>query len=200
MLYSSVSRNFHVSGHGSSDELKELIELVRPKHLIPIGGAYRHMYMYKILAMQCGYKRMAVHLLDDGQEIVFSPGVVKPGRLIPTKNVYVDEVSGEELESYVLRDRQKLSEGGIVIVLTEIDSSTGQLIGKPDVIMKGFITEKSTVLNSNLTQDFKKALSGRRGRITNWVHIRKLIGDISERRIFKDLRRRPLVLPVVVEV
>lgn len=200
VLYSSVSRNFHVSGHGSSDELKELIEMVKPHHLVPIGGAYRHMYMYKNLAVELGYKRNSIHLLDDGQEIIFSQRSAKPGRVIPIKNVYVDEISGEELESYVLRDRQKLSEGGIVIVLVEIDSSTGQLVGKPDVIVRGFIAEKSALLNSNLMQDFKKALSGRKGRITNWVHIRKLIGDISERRIFKDLRRRPLVLPVVIEV
>ena len=110
-------------------------------------------------------------------------------------------MSGEALESFVLRDRQKLSEAGIIIILAEVDSGNGQLVGSPDAIVRGLTTAYDIKrLNSRLMQDFHKALNPRKARVTNWIYIRKLIGEVAERRIYKDLRRRPLVLPVVIEV
>ena len=202
VIYSPVTRDFHVSGHASIEELEQLIKLVRPKKLIPIGGQFRHMFAYKKMAEKLGYKKSDVFLMEDGQELIFSNGDVKYGRTIPIKNVYVDEMSGEELESFVLRDRQKLSEAGIIIILAEVDSSSGQLVGNPDVIVRGLAPSAydSKRLNSRLMQDFHKALNPRKARVTNWIYIRKLLGETAERRIYKDLRRRPLVLPVVIEV
>ena len=199
VIYSPVNRDFHVSGHGSLEELEQLIKLVRPKKLIPIGGQFRHMFAYKKLAEKLGYKKSDVFLVDHGQELIFSNGNVKLGRTIPVKNVYVDELSGEELEGFVLRDRQKLSEAGIIIILAEVDSNNGQLIANPDIIVRGF-TYDIKRLSVRLTADFRKALGPRKGRVTNWIYIRKLLGETAERRIYKDLRRRPLVLPVVIEV
>ncbi len=199
VIYSPITRDFHVSGHASLDELEHLINLVKPKKLIPIGGQFRHMFAYKKLAEKLGYKKSDVFLMEDGQELIFERGNVKYGKTMPIRNVYVDEISGEELEGFVLRDRQKLSEAGIIIILTEVDSATGQLVGNTDVIVRGFAYDVKR-LGSRLTQDFRKTLGRRKGRVTNWIYIRKLIGEIAERRIFKDLRRRPLVLPVVIEV
>lgn len=202
VIYSPITRDFHVSGHASLDELEKLIKLVKPKKLIPIGGQFRHMFAYKKLAEKLGYKKSDIFLMEDGQELLFEDGNVKFGRTIPVKNVYVDEMSGEELESFVLRDRQKLSEAGIIIILAEVDAGNGQLVGNPDVIVRGLAPSAydSKRLNSRLMQDFHKALNPRKARVTNWIYIRKLIGEVAERRIFKDLRRRPLVLPVVIEV
>jgi ribonuclease J len=202
VLYAPVVKDFHVSGHGSLDEIEQLINLVKPKKLIPIGGQFRHMFAYKKLAEKLGYKQNDVFLIEDGQELIFQNGNVKPGRTIPTKNVYVDELSGEKLESYVLRDRQKLSEAGIIVILAEVDSRDGQMVGNPDIIVRGLAPNAydQKRLNSRLMQDFHKALSPRKARVTNWIYIRRLIGEVAERRIYKDLRRRPLVLPVVIEV
>lgn len=199
VLYSALGRDFHVSGHASGEELKQMILFTKPQKLLPIGGAFRQMAAYRNLAEKLGYKRNNILLLEDGQEVIFSKDGVRFGRMISVKNVYVDEISGEEVESFVLRDRQKLSEGGIVIVLAEIDSSTGQLVGTPDLIVRGFRADDKKILRTSLRQDLK-VLVAKKGRITNWVYIRKLIGEIAERRIFRQLRRRPLVLPVVIEV
>jgi ribonuclease J len=159
------------------------------------------MFAYRRLAEKLGYKKNDVLLVEDGQELVFSNNDVRPGRVIPVKNVYVDELSGEALESFVLRDRQKLSEAGIIIILTEIDSNNGQLIGSPDVIVRGLTTAYDIKrLNSRLMQDFQKVLNPHKARVMNWIYIRKLLGEVAEKRIYKDLRRRPLVLPVVIEV
>src|SRR3989344_3973876 len=201
VIYSPITREFHVSGHGSLEELEQLIKLVKPKKLIPIGGQFRHMFAYKKLAEKLGYKKNDIFLLEDGQELLFENGNVRLGRAIPIKNVYVDELSGEALESFVLRDRQKLSEAGIIIILAEVDSGNGQLVGSPDAIVRGLTTAYDIKrLNSRLMQDFHKALNPRKARVTNWIYVRKLIGEVAERRIYKDLRRRPLVLPVVIEV
>lgn len=199
--YAPLTREFHVSGHGSIDEIKQLMTMVKAKKLIPIGGNYRHMTAYREVALSVGYKKNDVILLDDGQEAVFTGDIINTGRTIPVKNVYVDEVSGEELESFVLRDRQKLSEGGIVIVLAEIDSTNGQLLENPDIIIRGFsVGDENKKISKKLAQDIRSTLSGKKGRVTNWVHIRKLIEDTAGRRIFRELRRQPLVLPIVIEV
>lgn len=201
VVYSGISRDFHVSGHGSREELSQLISLTKPTVLVPIGGAYRHMALYRELAQAHGYKKSDTLLLEDGQEVIFSAGQAKIGKIIPVKNVYVDEISGEEVESFVLRDRQKLSEGGIVVILAEVDSTNGQLVGKPDIMIRGFtLYSEGKRVTQRIIQDIHKALSGRKGRVTNWVYIRKLIGEVSERRIFRELRRRPLVLPMIIEV
>lgn len=200
VLYSALTRNFHVSGHGALAELQQLIELLKPKKLIPIGGNFRHMVAYQNLAQRLGYKKQDVFLLEDGQEVIFSDNNASLGKIVPVRHVYVDEVSGEELESFVLRDRQKLSEGGIVIVLAEVDGVTGQPVAKPDIIVRGFTVDEDKRLYTKIQQDVKVALAGRKGRVTNWVYIRRLVGEVAERRIYRDLRRRPLVLPIVLEV
>lgn len=200
-LYTPLSRDFHVSGHGSSEEIIQLMNMVKPKRLIPIGGNYRHMVAYKNIAEKIGYKPEDTILLDDGQEVIFNQnGQTRMGRTIPIKNVYVDNISGEEIEHFVMRDRQKLSEGGIVIVLAQIDASTGQLIENPDIIIRGFPLDETKRISIKLSQDIRKTLSGKTGRVTNWMHFRKMIGDIAERRVFRELRRQPLVLPIVIEV
>ncbi|MBI2622760.1 MAG: ribonuclease J [Candidatus Levybacteria bacterium] len=200
VIYSDISDDFHVSGHGSQDELLELISLVKPQKLLPIGGTYRHMVAYRTLAEKAGYQRKDILLIEDGQEVIFTKNSVRLGKLTPVKNVYVDEISGEEIEHFVLRDRQKLSEGGIVVIIIEIDSSSGQLVGRPDIIARGFSGFDNKKIGGKIFVDIRNVLGGKKGRLTNWIYVRKLIGEVCERRIFKELRRRPLVLPVVIEV
>lgn len=197
--YTRIDPGLHVSGHGSTDELKKLLSLTKPQKLLPIGGNYRHMYLYKQMAKEQGFKDSDIVLAESGQEVVFGPNGIKQGRKIPVKQVYVDQITGEEVESYILRDRQKLSEFGIVIVMTEIEAATGQLADKPDIIIRGFGLEDRKVHNA-ITREITKALSKRHESVKNWAYIRKMIGEISERVLFQQIRRRPLVLPIVIEV
>jgi ribonuclease J len=118
------------------------------------------------------------------------------------KNVYVDEVSGEELESYVIRDRERLAQEGVVILLVEINASTCQLARKPDIIMRGTSWSESTKadLTKFLQKDIARALSNQKGNATNRVYIRRIIGDVAERSIFNTFHSQPLVPPIVIEV
>src|SRR6185295_9271209 len=117
----------------------------------------------------------------------------------PVKGVYVDEVTGEELDHFVLRDRQKLSEYGIVAVMVEIDVATGQLVNNPDVIARGF-TANNGKLSALIGKQLRDVLKNRKGPVTNWHYMRKIVTEISQKIIFKQIRREPLIIPVVIEV
>ena len=104
------------------------------------------------------------------------------------------------MESYVLLDRQRLSEGGIVIILAQVSASNGQMIDNPDIIIRGFTLPEGKRVDAKIVNDIKGALNKNKRRVTNWQYIKKVVGDVTEKRIFKDLHHRPLVLPVVIEV
>jgi len=178
-----------------------LISLTRPKFLVPISGTYRHMIAYRTLCEKMNYKRNQIFLVENGQEVVFTAQQAKIGKKIGVKNVYVDEVSGEELESYVIRDRERLAQEGVLILLVEINASNCQLARKPEVIMRGTsLSESKADLTKILQKDIAKALSNQKSNVTNRVYVRRIVGDVAERYIFNKFRSRPLVLPVVIEV
>ncbi len=203
VMYSdSASGSFHVSGHGSSGDHMLLISLTQPKFLLPISGTYRHMIAYRDLCEKMNYKRNQIFLIENGQEVLFTAQQAKIGKKIEVKNVYVDEVSGEELESYVIRDRERLAQEGVLILLVEINSSNSQLASKPEVIMRGtsFSESPKADLTKFLQKEIARVLSNQKGRVTNWAHIRRIIGDVAERHIFTKFHSQPLILPVVIEV
>lgn len=202
VIYSdSASGSFHVSGHGSSGDHMLLISLTQPKFLIPISGTYHHMIAYRALSEKMHYQRNHIFLVENGQEVVFTAQHAKIGKKMAIKNVYVDEVSGEELESYVVRDRERLAREGVVMLLVEINASTSQLANTPEVIMRGTsLSEAKEDLTKLLDKELKKVLSHQKRHVTNGAHIRRVIGDVAERQIFKKFHSQPLVLPVVIEV
>src|SRR5260370_39218883 len=190
----SGSGSFHVSGHGSSGDHMLLISLTQPKFLLPISGTYRHMIAYRNLSEKMNYKRNQIFLIENGQEVLLNAQQAKMGKKIEIKNVYVDEVSGEELESYVVRDRERLAREGVLILLVEIKASNSQLASKPEVIMRGTaLAESKEDLAKSLEKELKKVLATQKGRVTNRVHLRRIIGDVVEGHIFKTFHSQPLV-------
>lgn len=200
VITSDGSHAFHVSGHGSSGDHMLLISLTQPKYLVPISGTYRHMVAYRSLAQKMGYQRKDTFLVENGQSLLLSKSGVKWGKKYPVKNVFVDEVSGEEVESYVVRDRERLGKEGVVIVLVEISSADGQLISNPEIVMRGSSLTDKKDITASLRTELEKTLSQKKETVSNWVHIRRLIGEIIGKHLYKKFRTRPLVLPVVIEV
>ncbi len=191
---------FHVSGHGSAGDHMLLIALTQPKYLLPISGTYRHMVNYRTTAQKMGYKRNDIFLVENGREVIFSKQSVKYGKKVPIKHVYVDEVSGEEVDSFVIRDREKLAKEGIMIIMAEVKSSDGQLAERPEIISRGSSFTDTKDLSQSLTTEIEKVFSTKKDQVTNWFHVRRAIGEIAERHLYKKFRTRPLVLPVVIEV
>lgn len=201
VLYSAISKGFHVSGHGSAGDLQLLIALTRPKFLVPISGTHRQMVAYKALAQKMNYQNRDVFIIENGQEVVFTKNSARLGQKFTTKNVYVDEVSGGELETYLIRDREKLAKEGVLIVMAEINASDGRLASPPEVITRGSsLNNLKSDLSASLQKEIEKELSVRKiGKVTNWVLTRKIIGDVTEKHLLKKYHSRPLVLPVVIE-
>ncbi|MCL5434836.1 MAG: ribonuclease J [Patescibacteria group bacterium] len=200
VVYSEISSDFHVSGHAAANDLMLLMSLLNPKKVLPIGGTYRQMVAYKELAKKQGFEDGDILLTDDGQEIVFTKSASSFGKKLTLKKVYVDQMSGEEVEHFVLIDRQKIAENGVVIVMAEIDSETGKMVNSPTIIARGFSSQESATLNKTLVNELRNKFSIKTERVNDWIYIRRLIGEIAEKNIFKAFRKRPLVLPVVVEV
>ncbi len=200
-VYSSHTGAYHVSGHGAAQDLMLMMSLVRGKKLLPIGGSFKQMVAYRNLGNRIGYNDKDVLLLEDGQEVIFDKNAnVKFGRNIKISNVYVDQTSGEELESFVLRDRQKLSTEGIVVVVLELDTANGSIEEKPEIIARGFSPKEAGQITSKLVPALHGTISANKGRVTDLSFFRKRIVEISEQQIYRLLKRRPLILPVVIEV
>ena len=200
VIYSDISPDFHVSGHAAAEDLIMMMNLAKSKKVLPIGGTYKQMVQYKYLAKQLGFEDKDIILIENGQQVIFTKEGSVLGKKISLKTVYVDSISGDEVESFVLRDRQKLATEGVVITMVEIDSSNGQLVDKPTIIVRGLSTQETQVVTRDLIRQLKNALSQKKHPVTDWIYMRKFIGEVSERYLFKTLRKRPLVLPVVIEV
>jgi ribonuclease J len=200
VLYSDIAERIHVSGHGSRGDLLLMMNLVRPQYVIPIGGTFKHMIAYKELALKNGFEPKKVILPQDGQEIIFNKnGNMNLGKKSHLNNVYVDQVSGEEVETFVLRDREKISKEGIVVIMAEVDTY-GSLADRPNIIARGFSAAETDEITKGLGNEIRNSLRGRNTKVTDWNYIRKTISNISEKYISQKLKRRPLVLPVVIEV
>ncbi len=199
VLYSDISERLHVSGHGSRGDLSLMMSLVRPKKIIPIGGTYKHMMAYKDLALRNGFSPRDILLPDDGQEVLFTGQDGRLSKKIALQNVYVDQVTGEEVETFVLRDRERISRDGVVIIMIEVDSF-GNLVDKPNVVARGLSTTEAGEITNGLNIEIKNNMKGKNKKVSDWNYVRRTIGTIAEKYLVKKLKRRPLVLPVVIEV
>jgi ribonuclease J len=176
------------------------MDLTNPKKVLPSGGTFKHMVQYKELAKQQGFEDKDIILVESGQEIIFTKDTSSLGKKVTLRNIYVDKISGEEVEGFVLRDRQKLATDGIVIIMAEIDATNGQLVDLPNIVVRGLSTQETQDINKNLVKQLKNSLSQKKQPVTNWIYMRKFIGEVSDKYIFKSIRKRPLILPVVIEV
>lgn len=200
VIYSAISDDLHVSGHGAREDISDMIRLTNPRSLIPIGGAQRHMVQFRNLALKLGFQKDSVLLLENGQEVIFGRDSVSFGRKVKVANVYVDAIEGMEVEGIVLRDRQRLAKEGILIVLVNIDGESGRVLGKVDFVSRGFVTDDVRRLFTLLEVDIKRSLGKHKGLVKNLPFIRNVLSEHIEKTIFKRTRRRPLVFPIIIAV
>ena len=199
VIYSQISEAFHVSGHGAQNDLKLLASLTNPKFLLPIGGNYKHMVAYRQVVEEMGYTNDKVIFADESKEIIFSQNGFRVGKSVAQANVYVDQISGEAIENYVILDRQKIAEEGVIIVICEMGSNNGQLMGNPDIIVRGVNLENKDKLLQELGRQLSFIFSKRQEKVMNWSFVRKTIQQKAEEVLYKE-GREPLVVPVVLEV
>lgn len=199
VIYSDITDEFHVSGHGSSNDVKLLMSLTHPKYLVPIGATYRQMVAYRQIAKDMGHAENNVFLPESGQELIFSAGVARFGKKIQNATIFLDQMTGEEVESFVVVDRARISKEGVMIILTELTGTTGQLASTPEILTKGFVYDKKEEFAKKLEADLVKRFDGRNEPITSVSYYKKTIEKIAEDILYKE-GRSPLVVPVIIEV
>ncbi|OGM19480.1 hypothetical protein A2955_01545 [Candidatus Woesebacteria bacterium RIFCSPLOWO2_01_FULL_37_19] len=196
--YYDMQEDLHVSGHGSQEDIKTLFALLKPKYFIPIGGTVRHMRAYKDLAVHMGANPKNIFELNPGDIVEFKDGKAFKAGSVPAKNILVDGLGIGDVGEIVLRDRQILAKDGIAIVMIQIDKNKKSLIQDPEVISRGFVFHKGE----------KEFLDDTARRLKN-ILLKKKVDkrsawhisiDFLERYFFEKTGRRPMIMPVIVEV
>jgi len=202
VAYSDIMEDLHVSGHGSQGDQMLLLSAVGPKYIFPIGGTYRHIMQYRRLTEDLGYTKRDVLIPEDGQVLEFRRGF--PPKVVETlelENVMIDGLGVGDVGNAVLRDRQTIATDGIVVVVVPMEESTGRVTAEPDIISRGFVYMKeSGDLLNKAKRVVSESLRLKKGRITDWRFVRNQMGENLEKFLLKETGRRPLIVPVIVEV
>jgi len=191
----------HVHGHGSQEELKLLLSLVRPKFFVPIHGEYRHLSLHAKLAKSLGIPETNIFVLENGNILELDREKGRIAGKLPTGNVYVDGLVMGDLASVILRDRKLLSRDGIVVVIVAIDKEKGRIVGRPDIVSRGFVDMKEgeTILEQG--RDLvKAALDHSGGHPLEWSFINTKVKDTLSKFFYEQTRRRPMILTTAIEV
>ena len=201
VFYQGIS-NVHVSGHGAQEELKLMISLLRPHFFVPIHGEYRQLVLHAKLANSLGIPGENIVVAEDGDMIEISPDRIVLADHTASGNVFVDGLGVGDVGQIVLRDRKVLSQDGILMAVLTIDKETGQPLAGPDIVSRGFVYmhDAEELLESARERVLESfiGLDGHHG--SDWSFVKDKIKHTLSEFLYEKTRRRPMILPVVMEV
>ncbi len=197
-----IFQDTHVSGHACQEEIKLIYALTRPKYAIPVHGEYRHRVRHSELAQEMGVPKENVMLLKSGDVLELSEDYAAVTGSVPAQGIFVDGLGVGDVGNIVLRDRQYLSENGLIIVVLTLEKYSNQLLAGPDIVSRGFVyvreaenlmEEAAEVVNEALDHCFAK-------NTTDWGKIKNEIKDSLSDYLWKKMKRNPMILPIIMEV
>lgn len=203
VIYGSGSvSGVHVSGHGSQEELKLMLNLVKPKYFIPIHGEYRMLRIHADLAEEVGIEPENVFVLDNGDTVEFQNGQAARGVKVQAGRVLIDGLGVGDVGNIVLRDRKLLSQDGILVVVVTLSKEDGTILSGPDIISRGFVyvRESEGLLdeaNRIVTSTLNKLMND---KVNEWASLKTNVKDSLGRFLYEQTRRRPMILPIIMEV
>jgi ribonuclease J len=200
VLYPPVEPNIHVSGHASRDELRALLNLVRPRFAIPVHGEYRQMVHYRDLAREVGLPTERIPFVEVGDRVVVSSDSYRVVHDVPAGSVLVDGLTVGGVNQVVLRDRRHLASDGIVIAAVALDRENGRLLRGPDVTARGFIAPAASSVLERSANRLRRALSRRERGEVEHAFVAAKIKDVLGQVIFQQTHLRPMILPVITEI
>lgn len=201
VYYDNTNGPIHVSGHASQEEQKMVLRLVKPKYFIPVHGEYRHLFRHAALAHQLGCVSEEIMLLENGKCVEFTEDGAYRRDPVPTGRVLVDSGSLEEIEEMVVRDRKHLSEEGVVIPIIAIDKQTGQVESSPEIVTRGLMSENGNDFLAGARDVVSRTVeSSNLEERADWSVIKEKIRIDLKKYINKQTSKRPLILPVILEV
>ncbi len=201
VFYHTIKRA-HVSGHASQEELKLMLGLTKPKHFIPIHGEFRMQVQHGRLAVETGVAPENVYIIENGMPIeIMADGSARRGTPVPAGYVLVDGISIGDVGEVVLRDRRALANDGMFLVVVTVDKQTGAVIGRPEIITRGFVpgNERDPIIEEAADR-VVAAIENPGDHISEIGLLKTQIKDGVSRFLYEQTKRRPMVFPVVVEV
>ncbi|MBW7453940.1 ribonuclease J [Paenibacillus sepulcri] len=203
VIYGSGSATgMHVSGHGSQEELKLMLTLMKPKYFIPVHGEFRMLYQHRLLAESVGVDRENIFIINNGDLVEFRGNAAHKTGKIPAGNLLVDGLGIGDIGNIVLRDRKQLSADGILVIVITLSKTEGHILSGPDIISRGFVYVRDS---EKLMQDINQLVLTtidklKEENISRWSIMKQTLRDSMGRFIFAQTRRRPMILPVIIEV
>jgi ribonuclease J len=201
VIYHAI-RHAHVSGHASQEELKLMLNLIRPQYFMPIHGEFRMQVHHGRLAVETGVAPENVFIIENGMPIEFwADGTARRGQPVPAGYVFVDGLSVGDVGEIVLRDRRALANDGMFMVVVTVDKQTGKVIGRPEIITRGFVhgNEQDPIIDEAIRR-VMESVQTPGDHISEIALLKSQIKDGVSRFLFEQTKRRPMVFPVVVEV
>ena len=201
VVYSSLA-DVHVSGHACQEEQRLMLALVKPKYFLPVHGEYRQLKAHAETAEEMGIDKDNIFMLTNGRVLEMNQEEAKFTTSVQSGRVLVDGLGVGDVGNIVLRDRQHLSQDGLIIIVMTMDSSTGEIIAGPDVISRGFVYVRES---ENLMENVKSVIRNEiekceRNHITDWSTIKSNLRDNLKDYISQKTKRNPMILPIIMEV
>jgi ribonuclease J len=202
VIYGSGSSGVHVSGHGSQEELKLMLNLMRPKFFVPIHGEFRMLRHHAILAEQVGIAPENIFLIDIGDVVEIQNGKARIGTKVPSGHTLIDGLGVGDVGNIVLRDRKILSQDGILVVVVTISKANRAIISGPDIISRGFVYVRES---EGMMQEANRIVTVTINRCINenmieWSSLKNQVKDAIGRYLYEQTRRTPMILPIIMEV
>ncbi len=201
VIHRSVS-GVHVSGHGSEEDIKLMLNLIQPRYLLPVHGEYRHMKRCSGIAQKLGIPEKNIFLVEPGTVLEFSSGKAAISGEVPAGKIMVDGLGVGDVGNVVLRDRRLLAEEGIVIVVVALDRKKGLLLAGPEIVTRGFVYVRES---EEMLEEAKEAVARRVDRLSpkqllDWNVVKSHVRDEAATFFFEITGRRPMIMPVIIEV
>ena len=201
VYYENASGTIHVSGHASQEEQKLILQLIKPRYFIPVHGEYRHLFRHAALAHQLGCVSEEILLIEDGQSIEFTDAGARRREPVTAGRVCVDSGSLEEIEDVVIRDRKHLSEDGVVVPIIAIDKHSGRMESHPEIVTRGMFSDNGQEFLAGARDIVLKTVEQSNSEEkSDWSVIKEKIRIDLKRYINKHTSKRPLILPVILEI
>ena len=197
-----IFQDVHVSGHACQEEIKLLYTLLHPKYAIPVHGEYKHLKAQAKIARELGIDKENIFILHSGDVLEISEERAEVTGKVPVGAILVDGLGVGDVGNVVLRDRQHLAEDGILIVVLALDSYNSQLVSGPDIVSRGFVyVRESDELLEEARLLVDSAVTGCLGKgQTDWGKLKSTIKDVLSEYVWKKTKRRPMILPIIMEV
>ncbi len=201
-VFHSGNSSVHVSGHASSEELAELVSVVRPRNFVPMHGEYRQLVLHARIAESGGIPKADISIVEDGDVLELRAGRIRRGQQVRAGMVLIDGLGVGDVGPIVLRDRKTLAEDGILICVVTIDSQHGEVLAGPDLISRGFTYHgESRELLEEASDRVAQALDQLSAEgVTEWSTIKKACRHALGEFVWKRTRRRPMILPIIMEI